>query len=91
MEGNYQSFEACIVTNIIGGGRVCLHHIHTRKSHPEFSECIWNMIPVSLIAHNEFHNKGTTYMANKYASVKLWLIQNNWYICPFRNKWVHDP
>lgn len=87
---SYESFEPCAATNFYQESMVCYHHIHTRKSHPELARKKWNMIPCTLAIHNEFHLKGTSYMAQKYAGVKKWLKKNNWYICEFRKKWVHD-
>jgi len=86
---SYEAFEPCVVTGIEGDGMVCYHHLLTRKSHPEFSEERWNMIPVSLMVHNDFHNHGTPFMAKKYQRVKKWLLDHDWFFCDVTEKWRH--
>lgn len=65
----------------------CFHHLLTRKVYQEFEHEHWNMIPVCRKCHNEFHTKGTAFMAMKYPSVKSWLDGKGWSICPVSGKY----
>lgn len=85
---NFEAKEPCVVCHKFGKGLVCYHHLWTRKARPEFSMVKFNMIPVCQEHHNEFHNKGTSEMAEKYPQVKEWLRQNNW--IKLQNKWTRD-
>ena len=71
-------------------GGNALHHIYTRKAHPECEKEAWNLIPCDQSCHNMFHNNGTEYMANKYPNVKAWLEANNWYICELTGRYRHE-
>jgi hypothetical protein len=68
---------------------VCYHHIYSRKAYPEHAEKKWNMIPVCQAHHNEFHNKGASFVAKKYDSARKWLIKNGWHYSDFMQKWHH--
>ncbi|GEM_PF-3641281 len=85
----FESNESCIVCNFFDGGSVCFHHLKTQKSYPEHRKKRWNLIPVCLRCHNNFHSKGTVYMANSYPSVQKWLLSNNWEFCTLTEKWRH--
>lgn len=87
---SFESKEPCVVCNREGEGFVCSHHLFTRKVYPEFQHEEWNKIPVCQRCHNQFHNKGTSWMANKYLSVHLWLIRNDWFFCEYVNKWRRE-
>lgn len=80
----------CIVCGKVAENGNSLHHIYTRKAHPEHSKESWNLIPVTQDCHNMFHSKGTEYMASKYPRVKDWLESNNWYQCELTGKWRHE-
>jgi hypothetical protein len=84
---SYEANEPCIVTKLEGRGLVTYHHLLTKKAYPEHKDSIWNLIPVSQKTHNDFHNHGTAYMANKYSSVMEWLLSNGWYVCELTGKW----
>ncbi len=86
---SYEANEPCIVTKLEGRGLVTYHHLLTKKAYPEHKDSTWNLIPVSQKIHLEFHQKGMSYMANKYPSVERWLIQNDWYVCESTKKWRH--
>ncbi len=75
---NYKSNRPCIVCGIYQEDATCFHHIYTRKAYPEHKEKPWNMISVCQKHHNEFHNKGNSYMCQKYDTVRRWFKDNNW-------------
>ena len=85
---SYESDSPCVVCGKQGQGMICYHHIYTRKAYPEFSSKSWNMISVCQNHHNEFHNKGTDYMASTYPSVLKWLQDNEWMRLDFLKKWI---
>lgn len=87
---SFESSDPCIACNFYGDGSVCFHHLKSQKSHPEHKEKPWNKISVCLICHNNFHAKGTDFMAQKYKSVKKWLMGNNWQYCQLTSKWRHE-
>lgn len=80
----------CVVCGRVTENGNALHHVLTRKAYPEHTHKTWNHAPVNQQCHNEWHAKGTEYMANKYPSVKAWLEANNWYICELTGKYRHD-
>lgn len=84
---SYESDKPCQACGFFQEGATCFHHLKSRKSSPELSEVKENMISVCLKCHNEFHAKGTVYMAVKYPTVMKWLKENNWYFCKLTNKW----
>ena len=84
---NYEAHEPCTVCRLEGEGMVCFHHLFTKRVYPEFAECIWNLIPVCKRHHNEFHDNGTTHMAEKYLPVHLWLLKNDWFFDDYVEKW----
>ena len=84
---NFQSDSSCVVCGESGTGKVCYHHLLTRKARPDLTNEPRNMISVCQRHHNEFHSKGIGYMANKFPLVKEWLISNGWHICELTNKW----
>lgn len=86
---NYKSDKPCIVCGESRDCYVCLHHLYTRKSFPEYADEPWNLIPVCQREHNLFHAKPLSYMVDKYPSVKEWLINNGWYYSEL-NGWIHD-
>lgn len=87
---SYKSNEPCICCGHELDGEVCYHHLFTRKAYPNHAEKKWNMIPVCLSHHSEFHNKGITYMAVKYKTVMEWLKNNQWFFCKTFNKWRNN-
>lgn len=65
------------------------HHVYGQKSHPEYKNEKWNRIPVSRGIHQEWHLKGTKYMADKYFTIKVWLHNQGWVFCETREKYTH--
>jgi hypothetical protein len=76
----------CCVTGSPGGD---IHHLLTRKSHPEFKDKSWNQIPLSHSLHVMIHAKGLNYMARNFPSIETWLIENGWERDEFKKKWFH--
>lgn len=85
---NYKADSRCVPCGVFGDGMVCYHHLKTRGSGGLDSE--QNLIPVCLKCHNEFHAKGTVFMAEKYHTVSTWLINNGWEFCEFKKAWIFD-
>lgn len=86
---NFQSNESCIACGTMMTQRT-YHHIYTRKAYPEFTHEPWNKISLCLKCHNEWHNKGTDFMANKYENVMKWLNFNGWEYVEFLKKWCRN-
>lgn len=87
---SFKSNLPCVACGLNKENMVTYHHIHTQKSRPDLRNNPFNLISVCQRHHNDFHSKGTDYMANKFPSVKEWLIKNNWYKCELTNKWRLD-
>lgn len=83
---SFQTDQPCAACKTILRQRT-FHHVYTQKSRPDLKEHPNNKMPLCLIHHNEIHAKGTTYMSEKYKSVRFWLHENNWYFCSVKNKW----
>lgn len=66
---------------------ITYHHLYSQKSFPEYKYKEWNLISVDQLHHNLFHAKGISYMADKYPTVKEWLLFNGWRF--ELNKWRH--
>ena len=66
---------------------VDVHHLNTRGSFADDVE--WNLIPACRTCHNLFHNKGISFMANKFFHFKEWLIKNGWIYETHLAKWRH--
>jgi len=64
-----------------------LHHIKSRGSGG--TDETYNMIPLCHELHQEWHNKGCHFMAEKYVAINQWLREHEWYICAVRKKWAH--
>lgn len=61
------------------------HHLKSFKSS---GLCNYdNVVPVCYIHHDDFHKKGTTYMADTYPSVLEHLTTHNWEYCKLTNRW----
>jgi 5-methylcytosine-specific restriction endonuclease McrA len=88
MAKNYQADLPCLVCLEEGEGKVCFHHVKTRKSGGPDEP--WNMMPLCQEHHNEVHQKGLGIFALRYAQVVFWLKSNNWDYCAFNNKWIHS-
>lgn len=67
---------------------VCLHHVYSRKSHPEYAEKIWNLMPLCFKCHELIHRFGTTSMAERFPEIKRFLTANGWEF--FADKWRHS-
>lgn len=85
----YQTEEPCIVCGTLSFQRT-YHHIYTRKARPALSEKSFNLVPVCFVDHAKFHAKGMNYMAEKYPSVKNWLLANGWELDDFLGKWINN-
>jgi hypothetical protein len=75
----------CIVT-----GRPGAEYHHIKSQGAGGTDEDFNMIPICHKIHEQWHKKGTLYMAENYSYIREWLLENNWYLCVIRNKWVHD-
>ena len=85
-KGNFQASEPCIASGDFYSQR-CYHHIYTQKAFPQFRFKTWNLMPLTLVRHNEVHQIGLRLFAEKYPSVKRWLVANGW-VFEF-GKWRH--
>lgn len=47
-----------------------------------------NLLPTCRGVHSEKHSKGLNYIAEKYPSVKTFLIDSGWGYDQIRNKWT---
>jgi len=77
----------CVVTGERGADK---HHIYTRKANPELKDKQWNAIPICHKLHEEWHKKGTAYMASNYLAIAKWLKANGWAWDAVLLKWWHD-
>lgn len=87
-KSNYSSTEKCTACDISMEGFVCLHHVYTRKAHPEFAKEVWNLMPLCLWHHNEIHKIGSISFCKKYPDANDWLVRNNWSL--IMGKWMHN-
>lgn len=87
MKENYKSDKPCIVCNETGINKVCYHHLLTKKAHPELKSDERVLISVCQKHHSQFHNKGTSYMAETYPAIRNFLITHGWYYCQLSKKW----
>nr|DAL25650.1 MAG TPA_asm: NinG recombination protein [Caudoviricetes sp.] len=44
---------------------VTVHHIYPAEQFPEFAYCLWNLISLSVAAHNAMHDRGTDQLTPK--------------------------
>lgn len=86
---NWSVDQGCRACSIFTENGSTLHHLYTRKSRADLQMKPWNLIPCCQMHHNEFHSKGTSYMAEKYVGVKAWLVSNGWEFDEFMKKWRH--
>lgn len=84
---NFKTDLPCICCGHCVENENCLHHLLTRKVYPEFQFDHWNLVPLCQHCHNEFHLKGTVYMANAFPAVEKWLIDNEWFYCDVVKKY----
>ena len=87
---NWASNTQCTACGLDGEGKVCLHHLYSRKAFPEHQNESWNLLPLCFKCHELIHRKGITHMAMKYKNVHEFLIVNNWHVCPLTWKWRHE-
>lgn len=87
---NFSTDLPCISCGHCAENENCLHHLLTRRVYEEFQYKDWNLISVCQKCHNEFHSKGTAFMAEKYPSVKEWLISHDWFFCEYAKKYRRD-
>lgn len=79
---------------IISGLPADTHHLKSRGSDITAKDIKENLIPLARPYHNEIHNKGIVYMANKYHQVRNYLIQNGWVYESredngFKERWIN--
>lgn len=86
---NYKSNEPCLACGLVAENMVTYHHIITRKSGGTDDK--YNLMSLCLRHHNEIHQKGTSYMAEKYPVIRNFLISHNWEFCEFLKKWRYYP
>jgi hypothetical protein len=82
---SYKSDKPCIVCNESSDGKVCYHHIKSRKSGGCDSD--FNLLPLCLKHHNEIHQYGRNYFIKQYR-LEDWMLNNNWYY--LMGRWWHD-
>jgi hypothetical protein len=83
----YVSNESCVSCGRFGEGFTCYHHLISRGAGGV--DEAFNMISTCLGCHNMYHQKGLVFMAEKFPSVKNWLLKHNWYLCELTGKWRH--
>lgn len=72
----------CVVCSRVGA---VAHHVKSKGSGgPDES---WNLMNLDNIHHTEVHTIGLTKFSEKYASVKRWLLANDWEFNENKNKW----
>jgi hypothetical protein len=67
-----------------------LHHVLTRKAHPELKDKHYNLMPLCVHHHNMIHSKGARFMCEHFTNICAWLTSNNWYFCETTGKLRHD-
>lgn len=83
--GKYTSeFDHCTATGKMG---VDYHHIKTQASGGTDDE--WNLLPLTRSMHSECHSIGLMRFAEKYPSVRTWLVGHDWEIDPVLLRWTH--
>lgn len=87
---NFQSNNPCVACGHYGENENCFHHLLTKRTYQEFQYEEWNLISVCQKCHNDFHQKGTVFMAEKYPSVLSWLKENGWFFCEFVRKYRRE-
>lgn len=88
-KSNFEADCPCTTCGTYGEGLVCFHHILTQKAHPEFKHCDWNQLPLCLICHNKIHSMPLSQFVEKNPVLRKWLIDHEWELCTFSNKWRH--
>jgi 5-methylcytosine-specific restriction endonuclease McrA len=61
------------------------HHVKSKKSGGDDVEA--NLMPLCRICHTQVHKIGLNRFADKYPSVKGWLLHYGWEINPISMKW----
>lgn len=85
MSAQYRSqIHKCIVT---GFCPVDLHHVKTQGSGGTDEE--WNLMPLDRLMHTELHQIGLRRFADKYPTVRKWLIGHGWEFDVTYLKWKH--
>lgn len=87
---NFKSEEPCVCCKESRDGFTCYHHLYTKKAYSEHKFNKKNLISVCFKHHVEFHQKGTSHMAEKYPGVRNWLGENGWYFCDVFKKWKNN-
>ena len=77
--------EPCIVCG--ASLNTVAHHVKTKKSGGHDIEM--NLVPVCFEHHREWHDKGNTFMADKYKTVSVWFNVNNWIYCLTSKKYFN--
>lgn len=76
--------EHCIVCGVQG---VDEHHIKTRGSGGKDEP--WNVVYLCHPHHQELHYIGEIRFAEENYAFEKFLKDNNWEVCPIRNKYFH--
>jgi len=87
---NWSIQQGCVACEKVTENGSVLHHLMSRKAHPEHQLKTWNLLPLCSFCHTEIHARGTTHMSAKYQGVLRWLEANNWIFDSFQNKWRHE-
>lgn len=66
---------------------VVYHHVKTRGAGGP--DDAWNLMPLTIHRHTEVHQIGLIRFAEKYSSVRQWLIDHGWEIDPVLLRWTH--
>jgi hypothetical protein len=77
------SFEPCLCCGYVTGATP--HHIKTRGSGG--GDTIDNLMPLCQKHHTEVGTIGLIAFSAKYVRVYLWLMEHEWEIDTFLNKW----
>ncbi len=85
---SYKSDKECVACNFYAEEMCCLHHLTSRGSGG--SDMPYNLISTCLPCHVKYHQMGLVWMADKYLSVQIWLIDNEWVFDSFYGKWRHS-
>ena len=86
---NFSTDHACVACGRSGNGTTCYHHLYTKRVRRDLQYTDFNLIPVCMEHHAEFHNKGTFHMAEKYDGVSEFLIRMGWLYDDYREKYYH--
>lgn len=82
---NYSTDRPCLACGKVTENGNTFHHILTRGSGgPDYD---WNLMPLCGNHHTEIHLKGMTYFADKFPTIRTWLLFYKWEFNSFVKKW----